>query len=151
MAILHSQGDLWSYPGHCDVVCIPTNGSVNSQGCAIMGRGIAAQTKERLPGVHFTFGKLLTRYGNGLYYLGSIDGTKLLSFPVKHKWNFDADLQLIEKSACALREMTVFNRWCKVVLPKVGCGYGHLHWIDVYPVLKRGLCNDDRFIIVHGV
>jgi len=40
-------GDIWKYPA--DVICITTNGDINSRGRAIMGAGIALQAQQKHP------------------------------------------------------------------------------------------------------
>ena len=76
-------GNLWELP--CDLRVITTNGDVNDAGAAVMGRGCAREATERISGIEYHFGKLLSRHGNRVMRLTSParKGWALASFPVK--------------------------------------------------------------------
>lgn len=132
-------GDIWQYPA--DVVCVTTNGSVKKNGEAVMGRGVAAQAKERWPwlpralGYRISqspyMGPVLERFTD----LGCLHPHMLVAFPVKHTWRDRASLPLIRQSARLLGEMAKQHSDWRFVLPRPGCGNGGQAWQDVEPLL----------------
>lgn len=147
-------GDIWDFD--CDARVIPTNGSVNRHGAAVMGRGVALQCKERYPGIETALGVLLRgvsptklhciqwvpeSYGN------VVQPDVLVFFPVKFEWRQKANLSLIIKSSAELLWEAQMEGWNTVALPRVGCGNGGLSWDDVGPILRS--IFDDRFVVVN--
>jgi hypothetical protein len=141
--------DLW-HDIIADAVVITTNGDINSQGRAVMGRGCALEAARLFPGIDRTLAAALREHGNHVQVLDhrSLLGRELTiaSFPVKHHWHQPADLKLIERSVRELIALANELDWQTVVMPRPGCGNGRLCWEDVKPLLA-GL--DDRFVIVH--
>lgn len=133
-------GDLWDY--RADVVCITTNGSVNVNGEAVMGRGVAAQAKSHYPWLPRALGDRMSQDvpGRPMIHLIAagpiISGPRaLLSFPVKYTWREKASLELIRRSAQQLCELVAdYPQWV-FVLPRPGCGNGGLSWETVAPLL----------------
>jgi hypothetical protein len=141
--------DLWEIPA--DARCITTNGTVKSNGRAVMGRGCAKQACEKYPFLQITLGKILKAHGNHVAVLiganhDGTDGIPLVTFPVKHDWNMRADLTLIRQSAYELASLADRAGWKSVVLPRPGCGNGQRKWHEVRPILQPIL--DDRFTVV---
>ena len=135
------EGDLWDWQGRA-VIAITTNGMTDRKGRAILGRGCAAQAKEKyadLPGI---LGNMLSRFGNHVHFLGR----GMVSFPVEHTPFENPDLRLIEQSARELVAMADREGWELVVLPRPGCGGGGMSWREVGPLLARHL--DDRFLLI---
>lgn len=152
-----ARGDLWKLD--IGAICITTNGAVRKDGCAVMGRGCAAQAKNRFPGIERDLGDLIQREGNHVHDLGYWDEPteqNLFSFPVKHHWREKADPELIYRSACELVNLintqsrvvdgTLYRSWHEVAVPRPGCGNGGLEWEDVKPLIEWVL--DDRFVVV---
>lgn len=141
--MIEVKADLWTYPA--DIRVITTNGCVKKNGEAVMGRGCARQAANRYPGIAVQLGRLLKDHGNVVHFLSlSVPGQYLVTFPVKHNWWEDADLDLIESSAYTLSYLC--NPIIKVAMPRPGCGNGRLLWKEVRPVLEPIL--DDRFHIL---
>lgn len=140
-----ATGDLWAYP--CPAKIITTNGEVNRQGLAIMGRGIALDAATKWPHISKVLGQMLRTGGNHVYSLGAVDVFggyfNLYSFPTKNLWRNQSDIELIRQSAI---ELSGRGEPHSFVLPRPGCGNGGLKWENVKPVLEPIL--DDRFIIV---
>lgn len=132
-----------------------------------MGRGCAAQAKKRWPGIEFILGSkiqcfdnhshILTRFSPLCLFLpvGDPDDFEfntieldfhVVSFPVKHHWRDEADLDLIKKSAIQLMNHVDGLGWGKVILPRPGCGNGRLTWEKVKPILESVL--DDRVLVI---
>lgn len=141
------RGDLWRLPA--DARCITTNGVVRQDGAAVMGRGVAAQAKERWPLVSALLGSNIKAGGNHVYVLmkPAGDSALLVSFPVKHHWREPADMNLIERSCEELMYLVEQLRLEAVLLPRPGCGNGRLDWAQVGPAIAPLL--DDRISIVY--
>ena len=162
------KGDLFSYIGTADAICITTNGFVKSNGEAVMGKGCAKKATELWPGVAKFLGDSLKADGNTVIPLFSVNGTTVCSFPVKpvsesfdgtnavrHMaskfnigdrvpgWACKARTDIINVSAISLCRIADINHWKQIVLPRPGCGAGELCWSRIKPILDKHL--DDRF------
>lgn len=143
-------GDLWDYVNDGYIV-ITTNGALNSRGECVMGRGTAAQAKNRYRGIAKQLGTLIKVYGNHVTALTTVEGAKLIAFPVKHHWAERADPKLIVQSVRELKslidsESRERGAGTAVFMPRPGCGNGGLTWDVVSPMLRDIL--DNRFTIV---
>ena len=127
---------------HC---CITTNGFVKSNGECVMGRGCAKTIADMHPNIPKILGASIKKRGNVPCILHTQDNVKFISFPVKHKWFENADIELIVKSALNVSKRVGLN--AKVLLPRPGCGNGNLNWNVVKKHLEDIL--DERFFIVH--
>lgn len=139
-------GDIWEYYNYGYWIVVPTNGFVTRKGEAVMGRGLALDTKKKFPEFSKELGERLGDYGNEVFTFMKYH---LITFPVKRWYWEKASLELIEKSAKSLQTIFSINLMgikTPVYLPRVGCGNGKLYWVDVKPILERYL--DDRFIVV---
>lgn len=119
-------GDLWAAkprnPGFVTVVT--TNGTVKTNGECVMGRGIARQARDEIPGLARYLGDLIQEHGNRPFNLGN----GIWSLPVKHNWWETADLKLIKASLEEMDEMVDKFNPNLVRFPKPGCGNGGLSW-----------------------
>lgn len=147
--MLEEFGDFWTIQG--DARCITTNGTLRSNGNAIMGKGIALQARQRYSRIEFTLGRLIQKYKNHVFYLGN----GLISFPTKHDWRDDkSDIGLIKRSAMELvslfkGDVPIKNKSNRrILLTRPGCGSGNLNWTDVRPILQT-ILNSDEFIVVN--
>jgi len=144
-------GDIWDYHRKGHWIVITTNGTLNTKGEAVMGKGIALQAKQKFPGLPSELGKQIK--GCGLPYGEYTQGNnlkvfhqyKVITFPVKHNWWEKADLLLIEESSRQLQTACHGNQDVKYLV-RPGCGNGQLDWKDVKPILEKYL--DDRFVVV---
>lgn len=150
--MMEAVGDIWKWAEEhsADAVCVLTNMTV-ADGKLIMGGGQARQARTKFPTLPESWGQYYENRGN----LGAnVVATQfqegnpywLVSFPTKVHPSEDSTLELIETSAHTLVEITDFQGWKKVVLPRPGCGLGSLVWPDVRPVIEPIL--DDRFIVI---
>ena len=139
-------GDAWELASEFDVLFITTNGTIKKNGQAVMGRGIAKQASLRYPILPHVLGAKIKHRGNVPSALLERGRGSLWSFPVKHEWQQTADINLIINSCHrVLKEFKGVEG--KFLLPRPGCGNGHLNWKDVKPIIENIL--DDRFYIVH--
>lgn len=144
--------DIWTAGG---IICITTNGFVKSNGCGVMGAGVAKQARSRIPGIDLRLGQNILRHGNVVSRIAGPDmvphhDTHVLAFPVKHNWFERADLDLIEQSAYGLKRL--LDRQIdldeSVYLPRPGCGNGGLTWPVVRDTLEPILGHHDNLYIV---
>jgi hypothetical protein len=149
-----ATGNLWDLVGPRDGLVITTNGDVNKDGRAVMGRGIALEARAKFKGIDRMLAAQIARYGNHVWSLArsqAVDYT-LFFFPVKHHWYDEADPELIIRSAYEIVDLVererrmVPNEMETVWMPRPGCGNGRLDWADVKPMLEPIL--DDRFVAV---
>lgn len=143
-------GNLWSYMPDADARVITTNGFVKQNGDAVMGRGCAAEAARTFPILPLRLGKALKADGNHVHVFrkGTLEGADydLITFPVKHKWHENADLDLIFRSACELADYADHYGYGSVIIPRPGCGNGNLRWEKVRGVIKGIL--DHRFYVI---
>jgi hypothetical protein len=129
-------GDLWHYYKKPRiVVCVTTNGTVRKDGHLVMGRGCALEAMQRIPGLALGLGQAILKSGNKIYPYREGRSIRLMTFPVKHQWYEDADLNLIRRSALQLKKIAEQNPEVRFLLPRPGCGNGRLSWTQVKPLL----------------
>lgn len=162
-------GDLFSFVGSSNAICITTNGALRKDTSAVMGRGVALQAQRLYPGIDLTLGWDILTKGLRVSKLKQVKGTWIVSFPVKPTnmrstglnvvkhmrdqfpvgsnvpgWACKAQLDVIRTSVAQLFELANMESWEKIVLPCPGCGAGELQWVDVRPIVSF---LDDRFAI----
>lgn len=142
------KGDLWDYHAAGYWIGIATNGVVNSKGEAVMGRGIAEQAALKFPSIKKRLGDAIKINGNTLLIFRSL---RLYTFPVKHDWREDANLDLIAASCYQL--LGFLNNQesrglggTEAAISRPGCGNGRLDWEVVRPIIEPIL--GDRVLIV---
>lgn len=110
-----------------------------------MGAGVAKQASSMHKDIPEELGRLIQQHGNHVFLLPY----RLVSFPVKKRWEEQADLGLIERSAMELGLLGTIYKWPQVVVPAVGCGNGNRTWKEVGPILTWYLENQ-RYLLVHN-
>ena len=75
------KGNIWQF-AYSSVIGIPTNGFVTRAGVGVMGRGLAAQAKQKYSETPANLGFHLRKNGNVVGYILT-DPIKLLAIPVK--------------------------------------------------------------------
>ncbi len=145
------KADLWTVPAEPEpyrtLRLITTNGHVTRQGRCIMGRGCTKQARDKFSGLDHKLGGLIREHGNRPMRLMKLpDASHVGSFPVKHHWKEQADLDLIETSARRLIELADKFGYERIFLPRPGCGNGGRSWGEVRARLEPLL--DERFTIL---
>lgn len=160
--LLHMEGD---------ALVITTNGFVKNNGEAVMGRGIAKQVADALPGFARELGTLITYGGNIVHHVRDHNGMALVTAPVKPRYVEYNGTNVVEHAknqfrigdrvpgfwskagperivACCKDLVNLANvmGWQTILCPRFGCGAGELNWEDVKPMIENIL--DDRFICV---
>jgi O-acetyl-ADP-ribose deacetylase (regulator of RNase III) len=134
-------GDLWKYPAQYRAFL--TNGIVTKDGLLVMGAGVAKQAKERYPHLPAALGRMVKALGNRPFLM---EAEGLISFPTKHNWRDQSDVELIRRSAVKVVDLVDRVRARSVAMPRPGCGLGNLDWADVKKVI--GPILDDRFVVL---
>lgn len=138
-------GDLWSFAGYFPyrMICVPTNGIIQLNGCLVMGAGVALQALDKFNDIDKILGKWVRKHGN----IPCVDTiNSLISFPTKNDYRDKSDLKLICRSAVQIQWAASYLGIHNVYLPLVGCGLGGLEPSVVAAQLQRLL--DDRFTMV---
>ena len=148
------DGNIWDFVDQQHWIVVTTNGTIKSNRELVMGKGIALEAKNRYSGLALELGIRTAQGGNHCYLIW---GQNIITFPTKHNWFENSDLQLIERSAKEFINITShidaeLKRCLKpsvtgYYLPRPGCGNGGLSWDVVKPVLEKYFI-DDRIIIV---
>lgn len=150
MLELRGKYDIFQLPQNGEAVCVTTNGVVKADGHAVMGAGIAKQA-DQLFNLSKRLGDYINQYGNRVFNMGKYtNGSQLITvitFPTKHHWKNDSDINLIIKSCEQLIEICDKFGITKCYLTPPGCGCGHLSYENIVrPWIS--LMLDDRFIVV---
>lgn len=125
--------------------CVTTNGIVKASGSLVMGAGVAKEAARRFPELPHLLGQLVDEKGNHVFI---IEKFGIASFPTKHDWKNNSDIDLIAQSCRELKWLS--KKWDYVILPRVGCGLGGLDWDNqVKPVVETYL-DEDKFIVVRS-
>lgn len=129
--MIEVKGNLWKYP--CDHHGISTNGTIKSNGEAVLGRGCALEAKIRFPHLPKELGEQLKFKGNRVHYFAKYT---MFTIPVKKQWFEKADLELINQSVLEMHHFAtrVFPKDI-ICIPRLGCGNGGLNWDDVKPIM----------------
>lgn len=150
-AMLEVVGDLFTYSpvSVCETTkvlrCVTTNGVVKANGNLVMGAGVAKDAARKFPDLPHLLGQLVDERGNHVFIL---DQFGVASFPTKHNWKDNSDLDLIQQSCREL--LWLSKKWDYVILPRVGCGLGGLDWEQqVKPIVEKYF-EDNKFIIVRS-
>lgn len=130
-------GDMWQIYAQTDLFCITTNSTITKDDRLVMGRGIALQARDKLPGVDKYFGEQL-KYHTQLYGLIVIENfhpQRIAAFQVKYHWRETADLDLIKFSTDKLNTYITKTKPSRVDLNYPGIGNGKLSEADVFPII----------------
>ncbi len=137
------KDNIWKYHNKDSYIVVTTNGFVKKNGACVMGRGIDQQARDKFPGFDKKLGTAIKEKGNNVFIW---DEEGLITFPTKHVWMDDSDLELIEQSAQQLSELFEQGYQLgadlpKIYMPKPGCANGNLNWKDVEPIINGTLAH----------
>jgi len=96
------SGNIWDYYDKGNWIVITTNGTIKQNGECVMGRGVALDAKIRFPEFPLKLGYMIEHAGN---IVADFPKYRIITFPVKNNWFEKADINLIEKSCRALKEL----------------------------------------------
>jgi hypothetical protein len=137
------KGNLWEQEG---ILCITTNNFVKNNGCAVMGRGCAKEASIIYTELPRKYGAYLLKKDYTSLYRFTTEKHDMIMFPVKHNWFEQADVELIKDSARKLAIIAQNEPHRKFILPRPGCGNGHLEWSVVMPAIEK-LLPDNVLVI----
>lgn len=140
------NGNVLDYIGKSDIVCVTTNGVVKANGELVMGAGCALAFKKQFPEIPKILGEKIKLKGNRPLVAGKVKGTYIVSFPTKHHYKDDSDIELIKQSATLLVEIAKYYNAKSIYIPSPGTGLGNLDKDIVYNELKNIL--DNRFTVL---
>lgn len=145
--MIERQVDILSFSvlDDADAVCFTSNGVVKNDGTLTMGKGVAKQFADRFIGLSRAAGIAVDKHGNVCQIVALRSGVYIVTFPTKHDWRENSDLNLIVKSAKELMKLIEDRNWNKVYMSFPGCGCGKLNKEDVRAAIKDIL--DDRVIV----
>ena len=130
-------------PTHGNILrCVTTNGIVKPNGSLVMGAGVAKEAARRFPELPHLLGQLVDEKGNHVFI---IEKFGIASFPTKHNWKNNSDMDLIVQSCRELKWLS--KKWDYVLLPRVGCGLGGLEWDNQVKPVVGSYLDDDKFIV----
>lgn len=142
-------GDIFNLAPENAIICVTTNGIVKHTGEAVIGAGVARLFRDRFKGIDTRLGQFIKKYGNRCFNMGRYSYNNksfiICTFPTKHDYSDDSDLDLIQKSAEEIVEMANKFNWNEIYLPFPGGGKGNLSWSEVS---SRLTCLDSRFIVI---
>ena len=136
-------GDLWAIRMWRVVT---TNLTVRADGCAVMGRGVAAQAVEKWPDIPRWLGGKIRAGQRGLVVH---EEHALLFLPVKVHWRDRADVHLLERSLSELAAFAAAHPGDVIVSPVPGIGFGGLDRGAVDDLLRRHL-GDNVVLVERG-
>jgi len=145
------KGDIWeAYEKSKDSwIVVTTNGFVKNNRELVMGRGIALEAKERFPYIAKKLGILVELGGNNLY---TFKEYRMFSFPTKHHFKDNSDLELIKKSFKSLIKYVLADKVItgNILIPRVGCGNGNLNWEDIVNIIPDEIKNSNKCIFYYN-
>jgi len=140
--MIEHKGDIWTFRQPDDHVVITTNNTIRRDGALVMGRGIALEACSKYPRLQFELGNRIRQFGLRVEH---IRPHKLIIFPVKFHYRDSADINLILRSTLQLLTLAEEIEG-RILMPRPGCGYGHLDWAEVGPMMNHYLTSD-KFIV----
>ena len=138
--MIESNINIWE--SQSDFKCVTTNSVLKKDGSLVMGKGIALEASLKYKNLPKELGFLVQKYGNNPFIFFNYG---IISFPTKHHWKDNSDINLIERSAKIISAFAKIYDIKTISLTRPGCGNGHLKWFDVAPILEKYF--DNRFII----
>jgi hypothetical protein len=156
--MIENTGNLWDYD--VQVLGITTSSFLRSNGSAVMESGCALAAQRKFPLFEAHLGELIRQHGNRCFHYaprtnnGAGRQYTFLTFPVtadsaedgRPELMYDAELEIIERSARQTIELADKFGWASIVLPRPGCGDDRLAWSDVKDIVSPIL--DDRFTVL---
>lgn len=141
--IIEQRGDLMDFWRAGNLIGVTTNGFVKKNGRAVMGAGIAKSVCDACPNLDLELGVRLRAHGNIPMIFPDHN---IFTFPVKHNWWEDADIDLIAESAQFIHDRFAEGGGHRIDFPRPGCGNGKLDWKDVKPVLEEIFVSNPTYV-----
>lgn len=123
--------------------------AVNTVG--IMGKGIAAEFKQRYPGMFERYARYC-KDGSldiGKLYLYRTPNKLVLNFPTKKHWKQPSKLEYIEAGLRKFVDTYEAHGIASISFPQLGCGNGGLSWTEVQPLMESYLKPLPIPVLIH--
>ncbi len=130
--MIREYGDMWSIYGKTDCFIVTTNSYIRTDGALVMGRGIAKQLVDRVPGIAWRFAEQIEHLGK----YGLVISHGLIAFQVKYRYDHDAELELITYSTSLLSIHASFAKNKRFDMNFPGIGNGRLNYDLVLPIIE---------------
>lgn len=130
------RGDMWSVFDKSDHFCITTNSYIRKDGALVMGRGIAKEAAQRIPGIEFRAGRQVKLECGHLGVYQPIYCDPIVLFQVKRHFSSPASIDLIRLSCAALSVWASAHTNDRFDLNFPGVGNGKLRREDVLPIIN---------------
>lgn len=123
--------------------------TVNTVG--VMGKGIAAQFKQRCPDMFKAYRKLCDekQFDIGQLFLWKASDQWILNFPTKKHWRNPSKLSYIEAGLRKFVSQYEQRGITEIAFPRLGCGNGGLDWADVRPLMEAFLSRLPIPVYIH--
>lgn len=138
-------GDIWDELGKADLILVPGNSTLKTNGELVMGAGAAMELAQRFPDAPRVFGKgnqspncYQCNYGVVFNDLVN-DGVeyRVGLFQSKIHWRDRGNLNIIARSAGQLLNFANVQRDWRIAMCFPGIGLGGLNRADVLPILEK--------------
>lgn len=136
-----------------NAIVVTTNCIVKSDGCLVMGAGIALDFNKRFPYLSHDLGKRtkshieLGRRGSISVINATDTVANIVSLPTKIDWRESSILSMIKENCYHMQIIANAFNWRKILMTRPGCGLGNLDW----KVVKEAIdFLDDRFVVVYN-
>jgi hypothetical protein len=125
----------WNLPV---VLLFTGNPVLNRYGGIVMGRGAARMCRDKYYGIDLEFGKIIKQNPGAHLMFTQIKKRQVLGwFKVKHHWQDQADIGLIQESTNKLIQLANRESHCDFHMNYPGIGNGRLIREDVEPILQQ--------------
>ena len=131
---------MWSVLDQTDLFLITANATIKRNGALVMGRGLAREARDRVPGLDLDAGRLIQRIQTSTQ-LGGRYGLAILRAPyglfqVKFHYRNTARPDLISLSVSMLKRLLWAHSDWRVDLNFPGIGNGKLDYLSVLPLVS---------------
>ena len=130
------QGNMWTVLGNPGFFIFTGNVVVKGNGALVMGRGIAREIRDAVPGVDKVIGDAVKLHIQSDFFYGVILMNPFSIFQVKYSYSDPADLDLIQRSSVMLGGYALRTPNIIFNLNFPGIGNGKLKYNDVLPLLE---------------
>ena len=152
--MLVATGNLWRYH-RTHWIVVPTNvGWKLSDGCNIMGKGVALDARRRFPELPIWYADACKTRPRTMKMVLYMPG-RLILLPTKRfnekepwlSWQSPSEFDYVESQVAYMAQQNDLAWNLNIAMPMVGCGCGGLDAAQVEKMIGR-YCKDDRYVLV---
>ena len=118
------KGNMWSVYKEADYFVFTGNSFIKNNGALVMGRGMAKQVRNKIPGIDIRIGSRILKKCLHLRTYGFVHSGRIGVFQVKQHYYETASLAIVEYSTTCLISFAIKhkNKHIHINYPGVGCG-----------------------------